>query len=383
MTSSPAAPDTFFVGRTAADLFAGVMSGTSLDGIDAVVARFAAGGSCTTLGSAHVAMPAPLRATLLSLQASGSDELARAARASVALADLYASAVVDAARDAGVQASDIAAAGVHGQTVRHRPEEQWTIQLNDPARIAERLGVTVVADFRRRDVAAGGQGAPLVPAFHASLFARDDRERAVLNLGGIANLTLLAPGQPVRGFDTGPANVLLDAWHAKHFGTPVDEDGRWAASGTASQRLLGALLLEPYFDLRPPKSTGRDLFDLQWLEAKLASHADEVEPANVQATLLALTVRSVSDALRREMPDVDELLVCGGGARNRTLMTALARELAPCAVRPTSDEGVAVDHVEALAFAWLAREALAGRPGNVPAVTGATGPRVLGAIYPK
>jgi anhydro-N-acetylmuramic acid kinase len=368
----------------AADLFAGVMSGTSLDGIDAVVARFSAtGAACTTLGSAHVAMPAALRSTLLALQTSSSDELARAARASVALADLYAVAVIDAAHDAGVPTSDILAAGVHGQTVRHRPQEHWTIQLNDPARVAERLGVTVVADFRRRDIAAGGQGAPLVPAFHASLFGRSDRRRAVLNLGGIANLTLLAPGQPVLGFDTGPANVLLDAWHAKHFRTPVDVDGRWAASGTVSPGLLDSLMREPYFGLRPPKSTGRDLFDLQWLEGKLAGYPDDLEPPDVQGTLLALTVRSVAEALRRAMPDVDDLLVCGGGARNPVVMAALASELRPCPVRPTSDEGVAVDHVEALAFAWLAREALAGRPGNVATVTGAQGPRVLGAIYPR
>ena len=368
----------------AADLYAGVMSGSSLDGIDAVIARFSASGAaCTTLGSAHLPMPAALRASLLALQSSGSDELAIAARASLALADLYAAAVIDAARDAGVPMSEIAAAGVHGQTVRHRPEEHWTIQLNDPARIAEHLRVPVVADFRRRDIAAGGQGAPLVPAFHASLFSRADRHRAVLNLGGIANLTLLAPRQPVRGFDTGPANVLLDAWHARHFGKPVDAEGRWAASGTVSAPLLATLLDERYFDLRPPKSTGRDLFDMAWLEAKLAGHEGALQPGDVQATLLALTVRSVADALRREMPEASELLVCGGGARNGVLMKALARELAPVRVRPTSDEGVAVDHVEALAFAWLAREALAGRPGNVPAVTGAAGPRVLGAIYPK
>ena len=368
----------------AAEIYAGVMSGTSLDGVDAVVARFpATDPRCETLGSAHRSMPQELRSSLLALQASGNDELARAARASVALADLYAAAIVEAARAGGVRTSEIVAAGVHGQTVRHRPEQHWTIQLNDPARIAERLDLTVVADFRRRDVAAGGQGAPLVPAFHAALFGREGGERAVLNLGGIANLTLLAPGAPVRGFDTGPANVLLDAWHARHFATPVDRDGRWAASGQVSPRLLGALLNEPYFDQPPPKSTGRDLFDLAWLESRLATHHDDVEPADVQATLLALTVRSIAQALRREMPRATDLLVCGGGANNRALMDALAIELAPCKVRPTSDEGGAVDQVEALAFAWLAREALAGRPGNIASVTGAQGPRVLGAIYPK
>ncbi len=366
------------------ELYAGVMSGTSLDGIDAVIADFSPErGLCETLGAAHVAMPAALRETLLELQAQGDDELARSARASVELAELYAQAVLEAARSAGVSTRDVVAAGVHGQTVRHRPEQGWTIQLNDPARIAERLRVTIVADFRRRDLAAGGQGAPLAPAFHHAQFARPNRARAVLNLGGIANLTLLAPGVPVRGFDTGPGNVLLDAWHAKHRGSPFDAQGEWAAGGRADDQLLRVLMDEPYFRVLPPKSTGRDLFDLRWLEQALARHGASVAAADVQATLARLTVRSVADALRREMPHVDEVLVCGGGARNDGLIAALADELSPSAVMPTSAEGVAVDHVEALAFAWLARETLAGRPGNIPSVTGTRGPRVLGAIYPK
>ena len=365
------------------DVYAGVMSGTSLDGIDAVLADFSpAAGLCRTLGAAHVAMPAALRSTLTELQACGNDELARAARTSVALAELYAEAVAEAARSAGVPLHDVVAAGIHGQTVRHRPDEGWTIQLNDPARVAERLGVTVVADFRRRDLAAGGQGAPLVPAFHDALFSRADRARAVLNLGGIANLTLLSPGEQVRGFDTGPGNVLLDAWHAKHRGGAFDVLGTWAAGGRVDDRLLDVLMDEPYFRMSPPKSTGRDRFNLGWLEERLAARRATVASADVQATLLRLTVRSIAEALRREMPQVAEVLVCGGGARNDTLMASLAAELG-CAVRPTSAEGVPVDQVEALAFAWLARETLAGRPGNVPAVTGASGPRVLGAIYPE
>lgn len=366
------------------EVYAGVMSGTSLDGIDAVLADFApAQGLCRTLGGAHVAMPVALRKTLLDLQGRGDDELARAAFASIELADLYAEAVMDAARSAGVSLPDVVAAGVHGQTVRHRPDAGWTIQLNDPARVAERLGVTIVADFRRRDLAAGGQGAPLVPAFHQALFARSDRARAVLNLGGIANLTLLAPGAPVRGFDAGPGNVLLDAWHAKHCGRAFDARGEWAGTGRVVDRLLEVLMDEPYFGVQPPKSTGRDLFHIGWLEQALARHGATVTPVDVQATLVRLTARSVAEALRREMPRVDEVLVCGGGARNDLLVAALAAELDPCAIFPTSAEGVAVDHVEALAFSWLARETLAGRPGNIPAVTGACGPRVLGAVYPK
>ena len=366
------------------ELFAGVMSGTSLDGIDAVVADFAPPhGVCRTLGAAHVQMPAALRATLQALQASGPDELARSSRASVALADLYALSIVDALASAGLSAADLVAAGVHGQTVRHRPDEGWTIQLNDPARIAERAGVTVVADFRRRDVAAGGQGAPLVPAFHHALFATPDDSRAVLNVGGIANLSLLVPGEPVRGFDTGPGNVLLDHWHAKHRDGAVDVDGGWAASGRADEALLASLQDEPYFKARAPKSTGRDLFHAAWLEAALGRRGPGLASNDVQATLVDLTARTVADALAREAPEVVEVLVCGGGARNPVLMQALQRALAPRTVVTTASLGVAVDQVEALAFAWLAREALAGRAGNVPTATGARGPRVLGAIYPR
>ena len=364
--------------------YAGVMSGTSLDGIDAVVADFAPSeGVCRTLGTVHHPIPGDLRSTLLRLQREGPGELDAAARASVALADLYADAIAAACAAASMATPDLIAAGVHGQTVRHRPELGYTIQLNDAARVAERIGATVVADFRHRDLAAGGQGAPLVPAFHAALFARTDRVRAVLNLGGIANLTLLDPAGPVRGFDTGPGNVLLDAWHAKHRGAPVDLDGAWAASGAVDVALLDGLRAEPFFARPPPKSTGRDLFDLGWLETRLVSIAPHAVPADVQATLVELTARTVAEALLREIPVPAEMLVCGGGAHNPVLMKALARALAPALVVPTSSAGVAVDQVEALAFAWLARETLAGRPGNLPAVTGARGLRVLGAIHPR
>jgi len=366
-----------------ADRHCGVMSGTSLDGVDAVVADFApASGVCRTLGFAHVAFPPALRHDLAALQASGDDELARAARASLALADCYADAALAACRAAGLAPSEVASVGVHGQTVRHRPDEHWTIQLNDPARVAERTGMTVVADFRRRDLAAGGQGAPLVPAFHHALFARPERARAVVNLGGIANVTLLAPGAPVRGFDTGPGNVLLDTWHARHGGGPFDAGGAWAASGRVDHALLHGMLGEPYFAAPPPKSTGRDLFNAGWLDAMLAHRGAPEHPADVQATLAALTARTIADAIRGAAPGTDEVLVCGGGAHNATVLRMLAHDLAPARVVPTSDEGVAVDQVEALAFAWLAREALAGRTASLPEVTDASGARVLGAIYP-
>ncbi len=367
------------------ECFVGVMSGTSLDGVDAVVADFAPGDSapCTLLGSTHLGFGSALRDELHALQSDGANEIVRAARAANALADLYATAIGDACRNAGVATHGVIAAGVHGQTVRHRPHEGWTLQINNPARVAELAGVTVVADFRARDVAAGGQGAPLVPAFHVALFARPDVHRVVANLGGIANITDLRPGGPVRGFDTGPGNVLLDLWHARHRGAAYDTNGAWAMTGTVLPDILARLAAEPYFALPPPKSTGRDLFHAQWLDALLAKAGWGGRPEDLQATLVALTARTLADALRAHAPGAQELLVCGGGARNAALMSAIARELPGVGVGVSDAAGVASDHVEALAFAWLAREALAGRPGNLPAVTGAAGLRVLGAIYPR
>ena len=364
------------------EVYAGVMSGTSLDGVDAVVADFAPadGRPCKVLAAAHVPFLQPLRDELLALQRAGADELARAARAANALADIYTDAIAAALVRARVPTRDVVAAGVHGQTLRHHPEEGWTLQLNNPARVAERAGVAVVADFRGRDVAAGGQGAPLVPAFHAAIF-RGEAHRVVVNLGGIANLTDLPLQGVVRGFDTGPGSVLLDGWHARHRGAAFDRDGAWARSGRVDDSLLSTLLVEPFFARTPPKSTGRDLFNGDWLDAKLAGR--EFSPVDVQATLMSLTVRTIAEAVCAHCATATEVLVCGGGANNAALMDALAGELAPRMVTTTAAHGVAVEHVEALAFAWLAREALAGRPGNLPAVTGARGLRVLGAIYPR
>ena len=370
---------------TSRELFAGVMSGTSLDGVDAVVAEFSAkpGGFVATLGATHITFPSALRDELMALQSPGADEIARAARAANSLADLYAKAIEDACEAAGVAPHELVAAGVHGQTVRHRPEQGWTLQINNPARVAERAYVTVVADFRSRDVAAGGQGAPLVPAFHAALFADPAIHRVIVNIGGIANVTDLPPRGGVSGFDTGPGNVLMDLWSARHRGMPFDMNGAWAAQGQVDSPLLAALLIEPYFAAAPPKSTGRDLFDSGWLDGRLA-HVDwRGRHEDVQATLAALTARSIADAVRAHAADATELLICGGGANNGTLLRMLATELEPSNIATTGDHGVAVEHVEALAFAWLAREALAGRPANLPAVTGARGTRVLGAIYPR
>ncbi len=366
------------------ELFAGVMSGTSLDGVDAVLAQFASGiPPCEVLAATHVAFPSELRRELLALQAAGGDEIVRAARAANALADLCVHALRSVCLAARVAAHDVVAAGVHGQTVRHRPHEGWSLQINNPARIAEHAYMTVVADFRARDIAAGGQGAPLVPAFHAAMFAAPGRHRVVANLGGIANVTDLPERGEVRGFDTGPGNVLLDLWCARHRAAPFDAGGALAASGTVDAGLLDVLLREPYFAAQPPKSTGRDLFDAQWLDRTLAQAGWTGDPEDVQATLAALTAHTLADAIRAHCEGAEELLVCGGGAKNADLMRRIAGELPGIEVRTTDGAGVASEHVEALAFAWLARETVAGRPGNLPAVTGAHGPRVLGAIYPR
>ena len=373
------------------DRCVGVMSGTSLDGVDAVLAAFDGAGA-RVLAAVHRPFPAELRAELLALQVPGPDELARAARAANALADAYAEAIVAVLAGGRVTAAAVLAAGVHGQTVRHCPAEGWTLQLNNAARVAERAGVTVVADFRARDLAAGGQGAPLVPAFHAALFARPDADRVVVNIGGIANLTVLPAGgdvAAVRGFDTGPGNVLLDLWCARQRGEDYDRDGAWARSGRVDAALLDVLLAEPYFAAPSPKSTGRDLFNAAWLDRMLALRGELASPAPdaaaVQATLLALTARTIAAAVAAASAASasTDVLVCGGGANNSALMAALATELAPRRVTTTAAHGVAVEHVEALAFAWLARQALAGQPGNLPAVTGARGLRVLGAIHPR
>ena len=370
---------------TRREIFAGVMSGTSLDGVDAVIADFAPadGGVCALLAATHIEFPSTLRDQLFALQASGDDEIVRSARAANALGDLYAYALRCVCMAAELAPHDVVAAGVHGQTVRHRPAEAWTLQINNPARVAERAYMTVVADFRMRDIAAGGQGAPLAPAFHAAMFATKDRHRVIANIGGIANVTDLPKVGAVHGFDTGPGNALLDLWCARHRHAPFDVDGQWAASGTVDADLLAALLSDPYFAVPPPKSTGRDLFNAGWLDRILAETQWRGRAEDVEATLAALTARTLADAVRAHCARPDELLVCGGGANNTTLMRMLAAELPRARVAATDTVGVASAHVEALAFAWLAREALAGRPGNLPAVTGAAGSRVLGAIYPR
>ena len=370
------------VSPASAALYIGLMSGTSVDGVDGVLVRLGDTQAPQVLSSASLPMPENLRRELLALNRSGDDELARASLAANALARLYAQAVSGLLQDAGLHARDVTAIGAHGQTVRHRPDIGYTVQLNAPALLAELSGIDVVADFRSRDVAAGGQGAPLVPPFHAAIFGAP-QGRAVLNLGGIANVTLLAPDQPVRGFDTGPANVFLDAWCQRHLGQPYDADGRWAGTGKVVAPLLELLIAsEPWFALPAPKSTGRDLFNLQWLDDRLAAFDGPMPaPQDVQATLQRLTARTVANAIDAAAAHTQEVFVCGGGARNAGLM----RELAYCLqrpVHPTDVLGVPAQQVEALAFAWLAQAFVQRKPAGQPAVTGARGARVLGALYP-
>ena len=376
-------------------VFLGLMSGTSADGIDAALVRFSDVDDrqprlqAELLFGRTYAWDPVLRSHLVELGQHdvplGLDDIGELdTRIATALAD----AALQALADSGLRAAGIAAIGSHGQTLRHRPQgraldgrDRFTLQLGDPGLIAERTGITTVADFRRRDVAAGGQGAPLLPALHAALLQHPHEPRAVLNLGGIANLTLLpAADTPdgVRGFDTGPANGLLDAWCQRHRGQPYDRDGRFAASGQVDQALLERLRDDPWFALAPPKSSGRDQFHLGWVDSRLAGHES---PADVQATLLALTVATVVDALRANSAGTARVIACGGGVHNPVLMQALAAAL-PCALESSAAHGLDPDFVEAMGFAWLARQTVRGLPGNLPSVTGAAGPRVLGGIYP-
>jgi anhydro-N-acetylmuramic acid kinase len=369
------------------DLFIGLMSGTSLDGVDGVIARLDA--RPEVLAHAALSLDAALRAGLLALNRSGADELHRAALCANALARRYADVVQMLLTQAGLRASDIAAIGAHGQTVRHQPGRHdgtgYTLQLNAPALLAELSGICVVADFRSRDVAAGGQGAPLAPFFHRAFFGAAGHAVGVLNLGGIANLTVLAHGRPLSGFDCGPANALMDGWCERHTGQPFDRDGAWAASGQVNEPLLAALLAEPFFAAPPPKSTGRDLFHAAWLDAHLvggAGGATALRPQDVQATLAELTARACAADLKRAAPDARELVVCGGGAFNAHLMRRLQAALPGVHVVSSAQRGLPPQQVEATAFAWLARAALKGEALDLQSTTGARGARVLGAIYP-
>ena len=365
----------------AAALYIGLISGTSADSIDAVLVRFHDGLPQTLASHAHP-WPASLRERVLALaQDEAALDLDAWGRLDVEIGCQFADAASQLLELSGTAATAVRAIGSHGQTLRHRPfgDYPFTLQVGDPNVIAERCRIDVVADFRRADVAAGGQGAPLLPALHAMLLAVSGRTRVVLNLGGIANITVLAVDGSVCGFDTGPANSLLDAWCQRHQGKPFDRDGAFGASGQVLPGLLDAMLADPYFALPPPKSTGREYFHLEWLAAR--GSLTSLNPADVQATLLELTARSVVAAIEQYATTADEVVACGGGVHNPLLMRRLGKLLAPRTLCSSAEHGIDPDFLEATAFAWLARQRLLKLPGNLPAVTGARGPRVLGAIY--
>ena len=366
------------------DLFVGTLSGTSVDGIDAALVRF--GARPELIATHSLAFPAELKAELLALGRPGDNEIDRLGRADVALGRLFARAVNELLAKAGLTTRDVRAVGSHGQTIRHRPgfDPAFTLQIGDPNVIATETGIAVVADFRRKDLALGGQGAPLVPAFHEAVFRTKENDRVVVNIGGIANLTALSadPTAPVLGFDTGPGNTLLDAWARRVLGTPMDRDGAFAASGRLVPELLRAMLADAYFAQPAPKSTGPEQFSTAWLETHLAGLAEPPSDSDVQATLVVLTARSIADAIRAlPLGAAPEVFICGGGAHNAAVMRALRAELPDCKVAVTDALGVAGDWVEAMAFAWLARQRMLGLPGNCPQVTGASRTAVLGAVF--
>jgi len=366
-----------------AQIYLGLMSGTSMDGIDAALVRFPRQGMELMATYSHP-WPKSLQQELQNLTTPGNNEIDRLGELDILAADEFASAAQKLLAEANTPASAVTAIGSHGQTIRHRPEAKnaFTLQIGDPNRIAEQTGITTVADFRRRDMAAGGEGAPLVPAFHNSLFSCNDAYRCILNIGGIANITLLPPQDrtAITGFDTGPGNCLLDSWAARHIHTPFDKGGEWAASGKIHSTLLKLMLANGYFDRPPPKSTGREYFNLAWLE-KLTDQQPGVLPEDIQATLTALTAQSIAHAIKTTAPDCRQLLVCGGGIHNSLLMTQLQHELPQCRIESTRHYGADPDWVEAIAFAWLARQTLLGLSGNLPSVTGARHPVILGGIY--
>lgn len=362
--------------------FIGIMSGTSLDGVDAALVT-QTGDSFQQIDQAFVAYPPSVKQILLDLHQPAVNELHDAALMANTLAALYAEAVIKLLDQSGLDASAITAIGCHGQTIRHCPDlthgQAYTLQIGNNARLAELTSICVVGDFRSRDIAAGGQGAPLVPAFHQAIFASPEKNRAIINIGGIANISWLPVNGQVTGFDSGPGNMLLDQWTQQHTGKAYDANGDWSAGGKVNTKLLDAMLAEPYLALDAPKSTGRDLFNQAWLSKHLQSIQDD--PQNIARTLLELTARSIAEAITRFCPNIDEAYVCGGGAHNSLLVDRVSA-LIRIPVAPTDTLGVDADWVEAVAFAWLAQRCVDGLSGNLPAVTGAQGPRILGAIYP-
>lgn len=366
------------------------MSGTSLDGVDAALVSFDYSPSKTSsqpqvLQTHFLPYSSSLREQVLALQHPTHNELEVTQLLSNQLAKLYAEAVNQLLANAKVTAKHITAIGCHGQTIRHCPGFSdgigFTLQIGNPALLAELTNITVISDFRSRDIAAGGQGAPLVPAFHQALFSDKQVNRALINIGGIANITYLPNNGEVLGFDSGPGNMLLDAWVKQHQNLDYDADGAWAGTGQVVEILLNKMLEEPYFSSIPPKSTGRDLFNNQWLERCLTKM--DFPPQDIARTLIELTARTIHDALTTYCHQVDEVFLCGGGAHNGLLRERLQTLLGSKKLATTESLGVGVDWVEAIAFAWLAKQCLDKKTANLPEVTGAIGPRILGAIYQK
>lgn len=377
----------------ARELYIGVMSGTSLDGVDTALVAFETGNETAAeqasrpelLATDAFPMPDTLKSALLDVCMGQATSLKQIGLLDHQLGHLFADAVNQLLEKAGIKASAVTAVGNHGQTVFHQPDgdSPFTIQLGDANIVVAKTGITTVADFRRKDMALGGQGAPLVPAFHKGLFAQQESTTVVLNIGGIANISVLRPGQPVIGYDTGPGNMLMDAWVYRHLGHKYDEGGEFAASGTVNPRLLSQLMADPYVSRSYPKSTGREHYNLPWLEGQLNGLAETVSEPDVQATLLQFTAQTIADQVARFVQGQQpQLLVCGGGGNNPLLMQRLAELLPDWSVANTRDAGIDPDYMEAMAFAWLARQRIHGLPSNAPEVTGASGLASLGVIYP-
>jgi len=368
--------------------YIGLMSGTSLDAVDA--ALISIGNEQIRLEHAlSTPLPANLKAQILELCAGTSNEIELLGQVDRELGSLFASAALNLCQAAGVSPTNITAIGSHGQTVRHRPPDKqraadaaFSLQIGDPNTITELTGITTVADFRRRDIAAGGQGAPLVPAFHAAAFSQIGHERVIVNIGGMANISLLKADGEIFGFDTGPGNVLMDSWIKHCHGQAFDRDGEWAQSGTLNQQLLNTLLNDPYYAVLGPKSTGREQFNLAGL-LSILERLDDISPKDVQATLLELTAHSICAAIDQCSQGRGEVFICGGGSANLALCSRIQSLLPNQKLATTDMLGIHPDWVEAAAFAWLAKQSIAGLAGNVPAVTGAKGARILGAIYPS
>jgi anhydro-N-acetylmuramic acid kinase len=364
--------------------FIGLMSGTSLDGIDAVLVDFRKS-LPAVIGALHQPLPKQIRDELIDLCSPGDNEIERMGHCETALAHAFADTANRLIHKLGVTPEEITAIGNHGQTIRHMPndDQPFTLQIGDPSIVACQTGICTVADFRRQDMAAGGQGAPLVPAFHAAVFASHSKNRAILNIGGMANLTLLSTNksEPVIGFDTGPGNILIDAWHQQHHSTLYDDQGSWASSGTISEALLARMLDEPYLQLPPPKSTGRELFNARWLHQQLSHLKSCPKPEDVACTLVEYTARTITDQVIAHFSSCDEIYVCGGGFHNAYLMKRIAHMLPNQTISTTAVLGVEPDWVEAAAFAWLAKQRIEGKTGNLPSVTGASKACILGGIY--